>query len=261
MKSLEVYAYRTPLKNWHPIEKIVFAIFPLILSIILQNTFTSLFVLLMMTFNILVIGKIPFKFYLKLLLVPVAFLLSSIAMILLTFTTTPVIGEGLLQYQFGPIYVTILEASTKRAMTLFSVALSGVSCLYFLILTTTIQDILIGLDRCKVPTILLDLIGLTYRFIFIFIDSGRTIYIAQMSRLGNVTFLKHLKSFGLLISALLVKVLYEVRELNNAVNSRSMNGYIIFINQHFNFHKTRWLLISFVVISIITFHFTIGRVV
>jgi cobalt/nickel transport system permease protein len=111
----------------------------------------------------------------------------------------------------------------------------------------------------KVPQVLLDLIALIYRFIFLFLDSSRTIFLAQKARLGHGSFIKTIKSIGLIISALFVKVFHEMKDLNNAVNARSLNGYMAVIARTIRFSRSRWIFIMLISILIIAFNFTVGR--
>ncbi|QBK26115.1 cobalt ECF transporter T component CbiQ [Ureibacillus thermophilus] len=258
MRMLEFYAYHSPLRNIHPIEKIVFALIPLILNILFQNIYTSLFIFFIMVVITIIFGKIPVRIYWKLLLIPVTFLLSSILVILLSFTESPLEG-AIFQSIIGPVVISIMKESIEKALTLFSVSLSSISCLYFLILTTTIQDVLFGLQCLKVPQVLLDLIALIYRFIFLFLDSSRTIFLAQKARLGHGSSIKTIKSIGLIISALFVKVFHEMKDLNNAVNARSLNSYMAVIARTIPFSRSRWIFIMLISILIIAFNFTVGR--
>ncbi|MEK4284874.1 cobalt ECF transporter T component CbiQ [Ureibacillus sp. FSL K6-0165] len=259
MRMLEYFAYQSPLRNKHPIEKMGFALIPLILNIVFQHVLTSIFIFCIMTVITLIIGKVPIRLYLKLLLIPVVFLISSILVILLNFSTNPIEG-AIFQSIIGPVTISISITSVEKALMLFVVALSSISCLYFLILSTTIQDFLYGLRCCKVPTTLLDLIALMYRFIFIFLDSSRTIYLAQIARLGHSSLLNSIKSIGLIISALFIKVFQEMKDLNNAINARSVDGYSAVISRELHFSTSSWIFTLLVNLFIIVFYFTVGRV-
>lgn len=259
MIALEYHAHISPLRKKHPIEKIVCALVPLLLNIYFQNIGTSILIVLIMFSLTLLVGKISILYYMKLLLLPIAFLFSSVLVILWTIVFEPLTDDVLFQFQIGPIYFGIFEESLWRAATLFCVAISSVSCLYFLILTTTIQSILYGFKLCRMPIILLELIALTYRFIFVFLDSSRTIFFAQKSRLGNITFLRLIKSMGLLVSALFVQVFHHTRELEMSINARSVDGYKIVINQQFNYEKSSWIFITLIISFIFIFNIILGE--
>lgn len=260
MITLEYTAYSSPLKRKHPIEKMLFAFIPLVLNVILQNSMTSLFVFVVMAVMTLAYGKVSWKYYMKLLSIPLAFLLSSVIVILCTIAFQPLQG-AIVQFSIGPFYVGIFEQSIEKSITLLFVSTASVSCLYFLLLTTTIQSFLYGLKLCKIPDVLLDLIALTYRFIFVFLETSKTIYLAQLSRLGNCTVMQMIKSLALLVSALFVKVIHDAKELQFSIDSRSLSGYQVVISQQYTYKKSSWLVLFLMIGSILLFHLFIGRVV
>lgn len=260
MIALEYTAYASPLKKKHPIEKMMYAFIPLILNIILQNSLTSLFIFGVMVFMTLVYGKVSSVFYLKLLSIPFGFLLSSVIVILCTIAFQP-LHRALVQFSIGPFYIGIFEESIKSAVTLFVVSLSSVSCLYFLLLTTTIQSFLYGLKVCKTPDILLDLIALTYRFIFVFLETSKTIFLAQQSRLANRTFVGFIKSLALLVSALFVKVIHDSKELQFSMDARSVSEYHVIFSEQYIYERSSVVIVLLLTGSIVLFHLFLGSVV
>ncbi len=68
-----------------------------------------------MTVITLIIGKVPIRLYLKLLLIPVVFLISSILVILLNFSTNPIEG-AIFQSIIGPVTISISITSVEMAL-------------------------------------------------------------------------------------------------------------------------------------------------
>lgn len=84
----------------------------------------------------------------------------------------------------------ILPSDILQAITIFCTAISATSCLYFLILTTPMFEISPVLSQLKVPTIVIELIELMYRFIFLFLQTVMQLYTAQHARLGYRSYKK-----------------------------------------------------------------------
>ena len=113
--------------------------------------------------------------------------------------------------------------------------LSSISCLYFLTLTTPVQAILQVLRKLKVPQLLIEITEITYRFIFVFLETALKIYQAQNSRLGYRTFKLWLHSLGLLISSLFITVFQRAKELTIAMDSRGYAGEILYLDEHYQY--------------------------
>jgi hypothetical protein len=87
-----------------------------------------------------------------------------------------------------PIYnmhLGVLKAGMISAVRLFCKALGAVSCLYFLSLSTPMLDILSALRRLKCPALLVEMMGLIYRFIFILFETAASMITAQNSVWGT----------------------------------------------------------------------------
>ena len=137
----------------------------------------------------IIVAKIPFAYYLKLLLLPSFFLLSGTLSYPIFFckyeTPSYLLYSG--QKQFGSWQLFITANNVDTVITLIFVVLGSISCLYFLTLTTPVQAILQVLRKCKVPSLLIEITEIMYRFIFVFLETALTIYQSQNSRLGYRT--------------------------------------------------------------------------
>ena len=144
-------------------------------------------------------AKIPFSYYIKLLLLPSFFLLSGTLTILFSFAKRDaILPPVLFSVKFRNWQVFISANNVDTVISLIFVVLSSISCLYFLTLTTPVQTILQVLRKLKVPQLLIEITEITYRFIFVFLETALKIYQAQNSRLGYRTFRLWLHSLGLI---------------------------------------------------------------
>jgi cobalt/nickel transport system permease protein len=259
MLLIDKYAYINRLKTIHPVEKITLALFLLLITLLMKDKIVSLIIFsLMSTFTIFA-AKIPFSYYIKLLLLPSIFLLSGTLTILFSFAKKdailpPVFGS----IEFGNWQVFILVSNLNTVISLLFVVLSSISCLYFLTLTTPVQEILQVLRKLKVPQLLIEITELTYRFIFVFLESALKIYQAQNSRLGYRTFKLWLHSLGLLISSLFTTVFQRAKELTIAMDSRGYAEDILYLDNHYQYSATNWLMIIGLIASIVTVYLKFG---
>ncbi|MED1490619.1 cobalt ECF transporter T component CbiQ [Bacillus smithii] len=244
MLLIDKYAYFNKLKNVHPVEKITLSLSLLLFALIVKSPLVSFSIFIVMSTMIVVLARIPFSYYLKLLVIPLFFLFSGIVTILISFTDGhTVISDVIWSAQIGNWRICISEESLKRAVNLVFVVLSSVSCLYFLILTTPMTAILDVLRKLKLPSIFIELITLTYRFIFVIMEESINIYQSQSSRLGYITIRQGIKSLGLLISVLFLKVFERTKQLSIAMNSRGYGDEILFFDPSYRYSLVNWFII------------------
>lgn len=245
MQLIDQYAYFNRLNTTHPVEKMTLSLLFLIFTLLVRNEVISIIIFFMMSVMVIAIAKIPWSFYLKLLLLPIFFLGTSLLTIILSFapidakTPASYVHFVFLHWQFF-----IGKDSVLKAIELFFISLSSISCLYFLILTTSVQSICFILRKYKFPPLFVELCELTYRFIFIFLQSTQEIYIAQQSRLGYHTPRQQLRSVALLITSLFSNVWQRARQLNDAMAARSIESNPLFWEENFHYSRKNWLAIS-----------------
>ncbi len=110
------------------------------------------------------------KYYLKLLLLPGFFLLSSLLSILISITpATNELPAHIWAFSFNDWTIFVGNASLVTAKQLFFHRSRQCQLfIFFLILTTSVQSICHVLRQCRIPALFVELVELTYRFIFIF---------------------------------------------------------------------------------------------
>nr|WP_052566646.1 energy-coupling factor transporter transmembrane component T [Candidatus Magnetobacterium casensis] len=89
----------------------------------------------------------------------------------------------------------------------------------------------------RVPAIVVELAGLTYRFIYVLLETVRRVYVAQDSRLGYVEAKTSYRSLGLLLSSLIVRTLRYARELEISLESRGYTGDLNVLQRNY---KVSW---------------------
>lgn len=201
---IDKLSYNSKLRYENAEVKFAFAVITLLICVISRST-ASAFIVLAVTGILTVKSGVPVFRYLKFLSIPLVFLfLSTVAII----------------FDFKPFYITINKNAIFYALNLILTSLSAVSCLYFLIFTTTTMDILSVLKKLKCPKIILELMLLIYRFIFILLDTAYAISISQNARLGNINYKTSIKSFGMLGSSLMLKAVKRSRNVYISMQAR-----------------------------------------
>lgn len=256
MPLIDQYSHFNRFSHIHPVEKISLAMIMLISSLVAREMEISLAVFIISSALIFLAG-IPVKFYGKLLMIPFAFIFLSLIPITINITEGDILLKNIIwSFSLGDQLVVFIDTSSiETAITLLFVSTGSVSCLYLLILTTPLVEILYVLKRWKVSPILIELIALTYRFLFVLKESATVIHLSQASRLGYSSYWKGIFSLGSLISALFLKSFQKAKRLNQAAESRGGYGDVIGSGQTYTFSKISWLFMAIVLALLIILFF------
>ncbi|MEI4271789.1 cobalt ECF transporter T component CbiQ [Klenkia sp. LSe6-5] len=101
-------------------------------------------------------------------------------------------------------------------------ALAGGAAVMLLATTTPVSDLLPALRRARVPAAVVEVASVTYRLLFVLLDSLRTIREAQAARLGHTSVRRGLRSSGLLAAAVLTRSWDRARRLQEGLAGRGM---------------------------------------
>ncbi|MBU3143715.1 cobalt ECF transporter T component CbiQ [Clostridium sp. CF012] len=246
MISIDKLSYISRLRKVNPMEKFIFAILTMLLSIYLNNILTSVIVIILMGFITVYKGKIPLNSYLILMFIPLGFLIIGVITIAINigdYSSQTIFGFSILNVKFGCTSESIIES----IKVLFR-SLAAVSCLYFLSLSTPIVELLSVLKKLKVPKLFVELMSLIYRFIFIILETVNMIYISQNSRLGYSNLKTSYNSLGKLIGALFLSSYKRSQDMYTALESRCYDGDINVLE---NTYKTSYMnLVMIIVLQI-----------
>lgn len=254
MLQIDKYSYTSPLRSIHPVEKAAFCLSYLLFSLITKSMEIALITFMVMSAVILVQAKIHWRFYIKLLTLPFFFLLTSVVTFVLSIAPSEVAQtSSLWEMRVASWQIYLTEASVRRGWQLICTALACISCMYLFILTTPLPHILWMMQKARIPTLFIELVAFTYRFIFVLIEKSEEIYIAQTSRLGYRSYRGWLSSLAQLIVGLFMKALQSARELQIAMDSRGGESmYPIEISSPYI--RQHWMVIgcSVLVLTVLT---------
>lgn len=258
MINIDNYAYMSKLKHSDPMKKLFFALLTLGVCLWANSIIVSFLVLLIMGWNTVYNGGIPFILFLKLLLVPMSFLVIGV----LTIGINVSDNQAAFLY-FVPVLETnigVSQGGIQNAVRLFFKALGSVSCLYYLSLSTPIVELLTALRRLKVPKLLVELMGLIYRFIFLLLETAETMFTAQNCRLGYSSLSSAYRSLAALVSTLFIRAYKRSDELYTALEARGYDGELNVLEEPVPTHMTEYIAPVMINLFLILTALFLGRI-
>ncbi len=111
-----------------------------------------------------------------------------------------------------------------RAGELVGHSVAGGAAVLLLATTTPMTDLLDALRRLRVPAAVVDVAGVTYRMLFVLLQSLRTIREAQTARMGHSTWRLSYRSSGMLAAAVLTRSWDRARRLQEGLAGRGMEA-------------------------------------
>ena len=243
MMYIDKCAYTNRLANVHPMEKLAFVALTMTICLSANSIHIPVLIILIMSLLTLFKAGIPYKFYIKLMLIPLSFLFLGVISVAVNIIQNP--PEALFSISLFGKHFGITQESLFYSARLFFKSFGSVSCLYFLSLTTPLVDIVSVLRKLKFPEIFLELMSLIYRLIFILIRIAGRIHTSQTSRLGYSILKNQYRSLGQLVSRLFILSYKKVNDLFVALESRGYAGQLNVLEKQY---KLSPKFISFIVI-------------
>lgn len=184
MLEIDKCAYTNALRYTNPMAKLLISFLALTISVISNNIMLHFLVMLIVSFLIIFIAKVNIKLYIKCLRIPIYFLIigTILNMINISFENQSFIFN----IKVFNLYIGTTLFSVKNSIYILLRAISSVISIYFLILTTPFNQLIIILKKLHIPDTLVELMVLTYRFIFIFLEEIKDIYKSQELRFGYI---------------------------------------------------------------------------
>lgn len=226
--TIDLYAYASQLRKWNSDFKAAFSILILILSIVLNNPYASVAIIVAMAYLTVVKGGLPFTVYLSFLTIPLSFILLGTFTIAIDFSKVPV-GQYNLDLGFCYVYTSIEQL--KKMLFLIVKALAAVSALQMMTLSTPSNEIISFLSKIHIPKLIIELMHLIYRFIFILLDVHRQMRNSAQARQGFCDFRTSCLTFGNIASNTLVISLKKANTYYNAMEARCYDGELLFLEE------------------------------
>jgi len=168
-------------------------------------------------FAMLVLGKVPLRFAFRHILIVSPFI-AVLALTCVFYEKAPV------SVHFGP-FTWQIAAGWLRAAGILAKFTVTMMALIALVSTTPISSLLAGLERLKVPRILIVQLGFLYRYIFLLIDRAQHILRARAGRkLRNLGIKTEIKTASSMIGSLLISSIDSAERVNIAMQARGFDG-------------------------------------
>ena len=180
MIKIDQYAYTSRLKQTDPLLKLFFGGLTLGVCLWADSLPIALLILALMSRETVCNGGIPLAVLLKLLLVPMSFLIIGVLTIAIDVSAQQ--RDFWWALPIWGVHLGISATGGQQAVRLFWKALGAAACLYYISLSTPMVDLLSALRRLHVPALLVELMGLIYRFIFVLFETAETMLTAQTNR-------------------------------------------------------------------------------
>ena len=226
MIIIDKLSYSSGLADVSPEEKFAYAVLTLLVCVVSRSVTAAVIVLAVNGILNVKKGRVPFHLYLKYLMVPLIFLLLSTLAILVNVSKEPLDAYAI---PVGQYYVTSSWMGLKKGGQMILTALASVSSLYVLSFNTPMTEILDVLKRLHFPGLFIELMLLTYRFIFILMEGASAIMTAQKARMASVVFVRALK---------------QSDALYNAMESRCYDGEIRVLSGEYEKNKSNFRKIA-----------------
>ncbi|MBM7557130.1 cobalt ECF transporter T component CbiQ [Halanaerobacter jeridensis] len=251
MLIVDQYAYSNQLSSVHPVEKMIFSLTTLLIALISNSIIVSVVVIFVMSGLLVLKAKIPKLVFLKLLLVPLSFIIMGLIPIIISVTTSK--HDFIVQMSYWGLTLGISSANLITAVELLFRTTASVCCLYFLALTTPMIEINSMLRKLKIPAVFIEFMNLVYRLLFILLDTAHQIKVAQLSRGGYSSIKNTFTSLAYLGSNLLVKAYYRAKKLSLALKARGYKGKIEVLERDHHLSKRNLSIIAVTEIVLVIF--------
>lgn len=223
--SIDRYAYESGMRDYNASYKVLFSVGALIAVIAADSIPVSLVTVCYMMLLTVTVGKVHLHDYLRLMLVPAAFiLLSGLAIALQTGET----ADALWSFGIFGVSISIDRGGLMQAVETGLKAFGAVSALYLMTLSTPMGEILNVLRKIHVPDMLIELMHLIYRYIFILLEQNRRQKDAAAARFGYAGFRTSLHTFGMELANLFVLSMKKSGVYYDAMEARGYDGGCLF---------------------------------
>ncbi|HEX9114659.1 MAG TPA: cobalt ECF transporter T component CbiQ [Anaerolineae bacterium] len=225
MLIIDRFAYNNRLRRVDPAYKAALALAVLLICLIGNRPAVGLLAAVWMFILATALAGLPGKAVTQVLLAELFFLaLASAGIALSVHLAAFGAPAGGWSFAIGPVAVATSPALLVTAGNVLLRTLGATASLNFLALTTPLVDLVALLRRLRVPSLLIDLMTVIYRFIFTLLETLQRIYTAQSCRLGYCSPRRTLVSAGHLGSQLFIDAYRRSQRLQLALDARGFDG-------------------------------------
>jgi cobalamin biosynthesis protein CbiM/cobalt ECF transporter T component CbiQ len=206
-------AFTNAWRHRNPWEKVLFGGGLLLVAFFVPPYPWCIVIAVVVTLAATLGAKIPVTGWLGVLSVPISFAFLTSLGILVQITGP---GRGLsLGFDWNGLPLA-------AGLLLRSVA--AISCLAFIGWTTPLMELIPLFQRLGIPTVLIDLALMIYRFLFVTATTLTEMTRAQSWRLGRADYRSRMRALSMLASGLFLRCIQRSRRLEEGIESRGYEG-------------------------------------
>jgi cobalt/nickel transport system permease protein len=213
-------AYTNALAKNSQITKTFFALSALVICVSAPTFIVPIVVFAICTILILGLAKVKAHLYLNLFVYPTFMLTISCIFLALFFGS----GVPLIEIPLPWFTWSIFKSGISMSVNTFLRVEGALSCLFFLVLTTSITDLCVILRRIRMPQVMVEMSMMIYRYIFLFLEVSEKMSLAQKLRLGRSGWLSSIRSLAMLIGSLFIRTLDQGERTLIAMTARGYSG-------------------------------------
>jgi cobalt/nickel transport system permease protein len=212
MHLIDCLAHTNRWRKRHPAEKAGLALGLLALALALPwPGAAAAFVIA--TLSAVLGARIPGRVWVKVMALPLAFLLMSGALLAVGLEHTP-----------AGLRLVCSESRLRPALIVMLRAFSAAACMNLLALTTPAHEWVPLLRRCRVPAVVLDLMLVVYRMLFVLVERLSVMQTAQAARLGYVSHANRMRAYGFLGASLFTRAMDRAGRMEACLAARGGSG-------------------------------------
>ena len=222
MLEIDKSAYLNNLKDVNPLLKTFITFMGILISMISKSENIHIFIMLVMSFLIIFIAKVDIKLYLKCLKIPMIFLIIGVLLNLINISFEN--KDYIFSLNIFWIYIGITKFAIQSSIKIIFRSMSCITSIYFLMLTTSFNQLIILFKKLNIPQVLIELMVLIYRFIFIFIEEANEIYKSQQLKFGYINLKTSYSSMALLIKTLFFRMMKKYEDMSVILDIKLYDG-------------------------------------
>jgi len=244
--DIDSIAQRSKLNKLNPTLKFWSVIILMFLCVGSNEPYIGLALTLLMLGLTVYIGGVHLHDYIALLSTPILFLLMSGLALLFDVGIHP---DGVINLPIFNFYFFVAKGAQLKAALVMSKAIGAISCLYLLSLSTPMTELICVLRKARVPSVVIELMYLIYRYIFVLFEMYRLMKNASKSRLGFADFYTSVRTTGHIYTHLLARSYRKAMNNFDAMESRCYVGEIQFLEKKKEISLGHFLVASFMIVA------------
>jgi cobalt/nickel transport system permease protein len=204
-------AFTNRWRHRNPWEKVLFGAGFLLVTLLVPPPWCIL-IALIVSVAAIAGAQIPARSWLAVLSVPLSFAILT--------------ALGILLQVESHFRISIDWNSAPVAIGLLGRSFAAISCLAFIGWTTPLMELIPAGARTGIPTVLVDLALMIYRFLFVMTTTLTEMRRAQSWRLGQADYKSRMRAASMLAGSLFVRCIHRVRRLEDGIEARGYDGHL-----------------------------------